>query len=69
MDDELKEAAEFAKLIGATNITYETPNGKISVTFPPPVPEVGFAIPENYRETTPSTEEADEALLFYSSGG
>ena len=69
MDDELKEAAEFAKLIGATNITYETPNGKISVTFPPPVPEVGFAIPEDYQQADPDPEKQDDFLLYYSSGG
>ena len=69
MDDELREAGEFGQSIGAKSITYETPNGKISVVFPDKVPEVGFAIPENYQQAEPDPEQQDDFLLYYSSGG
>ena len=69
MDDELREAVEFGQSIGAKSISYETPNGKISVVFPDKVPEVGFAIPENYQQADLDPEKEDDFLLYYSSGG
>ena len=69
MDSELKEAVEFGQSIGVKSISYETPIGKISVVFPDKVPEVGFAIPEDYQQADPDPEKQDDFLLYYSSGG
>lgn len=69
MDDELREAVEFGQSIGAKSISYETPNGKVSVVFPDAVPEVGFAIPEDYQQPEPDAKKEDDFLLYYSSGG
>ena len=69
MDDELREAVEFAMGLGTKSVSYETPNGKIAVVFSEKLPEVGFAIPEELKQSEPDAQKEDDFLLYYSSGG
>ena len=70
MDDELKEAVEFAKSLGATRVFYENVAGaRIEIEFSTQ-PEVGFAIQDQYLVNDSNEEQDDdESLLFYSPGG